>query len=119
MPLVKTFGEACKYKKLKQKDVLPDVSMFPKEHQKALIASAKLFIIVDALNEGHKFDWNDYSEEKWYIWWWMNNPGFRLRGVVYFDSGTNAGARLSFRTKALAEHATKHFKELFKDLYCQ
>lgn len=119
MPLVKTFAEACKYKKVSPKEVLPDVSLSPKEHQKALIASAKLFIIIDVLNEGHRFDWNDTSEWKYFIWWWMDRPGFRLDFVLSDFSLTSAGARLAFRTRALAEHAAKHFKPLFKDFYCQ
>lgn len=33
MPLVKTFAEACKHKKLNPKNSVPDVSMLPKDYE--------------------------------------------------------------------------------------
>lgn len=119
MPLVNTFNQACKHKKLDPKKAIPDVSGLPKEQQKTVIAVAKLFIIADVLNDGHKFDWNSYSEEKWYLWWWMNKPGFRLDVAYCVYAYSVVGSRLCFRTKAIAEHAAKHFKPLYKDLMVQ
>lgn len=117
--LVTSFNQACKEKGLNPKTVLPDVSAYPKEHQKAVIAHAKLLIIIDVLNDGYKFNWDDYSEQKWELWWYMNKPGFRLGGALCVRSASDVGSRLCFRTKALALHAAKHFEPLFKDYYVQ
>lgn len=115
--LVTTFKEACKQKGLDFKTVLPDVSCYPKEHQKALIASAKLFIIVDVLNDGHKFNWNNYSEYKWQLWWDMDSPGFRFYDAYCLNASTLVAPRLCFRTRAISEHAAKYFEKEFKDLH--
>lgn len=119
MPLVNTFNQACKHKKLDPRKAVPDVSGLPKEQQKAVVAAAKLFIIADVLNDGHKFNWDDYSEQKWFLWWWMNQPGFRLYDAAYGNDYSRVGSRLCFRTKAIAEHAAKHFKPLYKDFMVQ
>lgn len=119
MLLVTTFNQACKHKGLDPEKCLPDVSMLPKEQQKAVLATAKLFIIVDVLNDGHKFNWETWEEEKWVLWWWMNKPGFRLSAASYADSTSAVGSRLCYRTKALALHAAKHFKSLYQDLMVQ
>ena len=39
---IKTFEDACKALKLDPEKVIPDFSMFPEKHQKAMIAHAKL-----------------------------------------------------------------------------
>lgn len=122
MRLIKTFEGACKVLGHDPKKVLPKVTGFPKHHQKALIATAKLIIINEALNfvdNGKKKwvpDWNNTSEGKYYPWFWLDKPGFRLDGVDFDRSVTGVGARLVYRTRALAEYAAKQFAPLYKDL---
>ncbi|THU34223.1 hypothetical protein FAM09_24710 [Niastella caeni] len=122
MKKIKTFEGACKVLGHDPIKVLPKVSSFPKAHQKALIATAKLIIINEALNfvdNGKKKwvpDWNNTSEWKYYPWFWMDKPGFRLLGCYYDYSHTNVGARLVYRTRSLAEYAGKQFAALYKDL---
>lgn len=122
MRQIRTFEGACKVLGHDPKKVLPKVGNFPKAHQKALLASAKLIIINEALNfqdNGKKKwvpDWNTYDEGKYYPWFYMDSPGFRLCGVGCARSGTCVGARLVYRTRALAEYAAKQFKSLYKDL---
>jgi hypothetical protein len=120
--MIKTFEGACKVLGHDPVKVLPKVTGFPKAHQKALIASAKLIIINEALNfvdNGKKKwvpDWNNTSEGKYYPWFWMDKPGFRLYVCSYDISLTFVGARLVYRTRALAEYAAKQFGSLYKDL---
>jgi hypothetical protein len=122
MAQIKTFEGACKVLGHDPVKVLPKATGFPKQHQKALIATAKLIIINEALNfvdNGKKKwvpNWNNTSEGKYYPWFWMDKPGFRLGACGYADSHTSVGARLVYRTRALAEYAAKQFKTLYRDM---
>lgn len=122
MAKIKTFEGACKVLGHDPIKVLPKVTGFPKAHQKALIATAKLIIINEALNfvdNGKKKwvpDWNNTSEGKYYPWFWMDKPGFRLFGCVFDIATSTVGARLVYRTRALAEYAAKQFAPLYKEL---
>jgi hypothetical protein len=122
MAQIKTFEGACKILGHDPVKVLPKVTSFPKAHQKALIATAKLIIINEALNfvdNGKKKwapNWNNTGEGKYYPWFWMDKPGFRLCDCFYDASLTSVGARLVYRTRALAEYAAKQFKTLYQDM---
>jgi hypothetical protein len=119
---IKTFNDACKALQLDPKKVLPDVSIFPKAHQIALTAIAKLMIIVQALNEGWTPNWNDDDEYKYYGWFDMekekNNPsGFRLDGVTFNFTTSTVGSRLCFKSREIAEWAfkQKEILQLYKE----
>ena len=121
MKLITTFKQACKKKGIDPIKAIPDVSMFPEEHQKALIATAKLIIINEVLNmndkgESWKPNWNNYDEYKYYPWFYLNTPGFRFLDSGYADAGSYVGSRLCYRTRALAKHAAEKFGDLYKDL---
>lgn len=119
----KTFEEACTLRGYDADKILPDVSMYPAKHQKAMIAYAKLIVISEAINEGWEPDWNDGDEYKWYPWFDMevdkNNPsGFRflVTNYDYAITYTTGGSRLCFKTSAEAEYAAKEFLELWRDM---
>jgi hypothetical protein len=122
MNLVKTFEEACAAKGLDPEKVLPVLPEYPSEHAKALIAAAKLFLIADVLNEGWKPDWNNYDDRKYYLWFDLekdeqaNPSGFRLISVTWYSASSDVGSRLCFRSREVAEHASEHFLDLYKDL---
>lgn len=111
--MFKTFAQCCKAKGLDPKKSLPVVAGMPKEMQASILATARLYIITAALNGDWVPDWNNSGEYKYFAWWWMNKPGFRLRVVVcgWSSSRAGAGSRLCFRTRELAEHAAKYFKK--------
>lgn len=124
---IKSFEDACKVKGWDSEKVLPDVSFYPETHRKALIATAKLFIVIDALNYVDNSckdwgpDWDDSDQEKYYPWVDMeedeNNPsGFRLNVVGYVNANSGVGARLVYRTRKLAEYGFTQFEALYKDL---
>jgi len=121
---VETFEQACQLRGYDPNTVLPDVSNYPSVHQKALIAFSKLVIINEAMNEGKKFDWNDYDQNKYYPWFDMekdeeNNPsGFRFNDTycVITYSGTYGGSRLCFFTREDAKYAGEHFVGLYRDI---
>ena len=121
---VQSFEEACQLRGYDANTVLPEVSNYPVVHQKAMIAFAKLVIINEAMNEGKKFDWNDYDQNKYYPWFDMekddevNPSGFRFRDALYDFSLTYAagGSRLCFHSRSDAEFAGQHFVELYRDI---
>jgi hypothetical protein len=72
----------------------------------------------EVLNEGWKPNWNDGNERKWFIWWLMDAPGFRLYDIhcYWTNSCTSAGSRLCFKSEELARHAAKVFQPIYKQL---
>ena len=117
---IKTFEDACKALKIGTE--LPDVSMLPEQHAKAIVAHYKLMVIAQALNEGWFPNWNDHNEWKYYPWFDVaaskeQSSGF---GLSYDDydcgySGTSVGSRLVFKTKQLAEYAGNQFLDIYND----
>ena len=114
MAKIKTFAEACKALKIKASAV-PDFSKIPLHHRKALEAHYKLVVITEALNEGWKPDWKDYSEDKYYPW--FKNDGFSFDGVGGWFASSAVGSRLCFKSEELAKYAGKKFIKLYKDYF--
>jgi len=124
MSKIKTFEGACKALKLDPAKVLPKVNGFPKEHQEALIAHAKLIIIAQALNGGWQPDWNNSDEYKYWPYFRVipNNKSLSGFGLSYSDydfwsANTCVGSRLCFKSSELAEYAGKQFKVLYEASY--
>lgn len=120
MEQIKSFEDACLHLKIEPK--LPDVSMLPERHQKALLAHCQLVIITEALNtsedgETWKPDWDNHNEWKYYPWFVMSSSGFGFYGVDYRASLSSVGSRLCFRTRKLAEYAGKTFTDRYKDYF--
>jgi hypothetical protein len=128
MENIKTFEDACTVIGVDSNKVLPEVSGYPENHQKALLATGKLFIINQALNRVDNDnkdwapDWNDTDEYKYYPWFDLekhkkNNPsGFRFDGCGFGYDYSDVGARLVYRTRKLAEYAGTQFEDLYRDL---
>lgn len=117
---IKTFEDACQVKNLDPLKIIPDATVFPEPHQKALTAIAKLIVITDALNEDWKPDWQDNDQYKYYPWFDIekdkNNPsGFRFGSVGYYFATSIVGSRLCFKNEELAQYAGEQFIDLYKD----
>ncbi len=120
---VKTYEEACEKLGLKPM-ALPEVSVVPSKHQKALIAHFKLIIIAEALNDGWQPNWNDSDEYKYFPWFEIKaddkRPGGFGFSYTYYDhwhTDTTVGSRLCFRTRELATYAGKQFADLYKEYF--
>lgn len=117
---IKTFEDACKALNINSETVIPDFSLFPKSHQKAMIAHAKLIIIAEALNEGWKPDWSDWDQYKYYPWFDMEKSASGGFSCNIYDSRVTAslvGSRLCFKSPELAEYAGTQFLDLYKDYF--
>lgn len=117
---IKTFEGACKALKLDAKKVLPNVSKFPKQHQSALVAHAKLVIIAQALNNGWKPNWQDHNQYKYFPWFYHDNkPGsaFSFHVCDCNCAVTYVGSRLCYKNRETAEYAGKQFIKLYKQYF--
>jgi hypothetical protein len=84
----------------------------------AALSFAKLSIIRKALNEGWEPDYSKTSEYKYYPWLKYNaGSGFSLHAVGCDRTDAVVGARLSFKTEALARYAAEQFAGLYNDLF--
>lgn len=115
---IKSFQEACKVTGHNAKTVLPDLTAIPAEFHKSIIALIKLQIIVKATNGEWTADWNNYSQPKYYPWFWMDKPGFRFSDTCYGRAVTcsTGGSRLCFGTREDCNYTVKKFLLLYKDL---
>ncbi|UOY07739.1 hypothetical protein L0P88_04110 [Muricauda sp. SCSIO 64092] len=120
MEQIKTFEDACKVLGLDPEKVIPDFSMFQEEHQKAMVAHAKLVIIAQALNGDWKPDWGNREWDKYCPWFSMggsSGSGFAPCDSVSWRSRSGVGSRLCFKSSEIAKYAGKQFEELYKDYF--
>jgi hypothetical protein len=106
---IKTFADACAVL-----DIDPDDTLLESGEQDE-VAYKKLKVITRALNEGWEPNYNDGNQRKWYPWFYLNEPGFRLFGVYYDYTTTCVGARLVFKSEELARYAATQFQGLYSD----
>lgn len=93
---------------------LADFSALPEADQQPFFSLHKITTAIEAINEGHVFDWNNWEERKYYAWWDMETysdapAGSGFSVVVYDDArtDTSVGSRLCTRTEAHTEHLAK------------
>ena len=116
---IKTFEDACKA--LNVDATILNVENVPTKHQAALAAHYKLVIIAEALNGGWQPNWKNHSERKYMPWFDVissdeNGSGLGLSfiGVGNWNTITNIGSRLCFKSRELAEYAGKQFEDIYK-----
>lgn len=83
------------------------------EDEKAYVILKFLAI---SLNEGWTPNWDNASEYKYYPWFWMvgGPSGFRFLVYANWNSDSNVGSRLCFKSQKLAEHAGKQFVDVYR-----
>lgn len=117
---IKTFEDACVSLNLNPETILPDFSLFPFHHQKAMVAHSKLIIIAEALNEGWKPDWSNGKWDKYYPWFDMEDSasgGFSYDDYGYWYTLSAVSSRLCFKSRELAEYAGKTFQSIYETLF--
>lgn len=124
---IKSFQDACKA--LGITEALPDVSLLPAKHQKAIVANYQLSIIAEAVNRGEDGkswhpDWNNYNEYKYYPWFDMETygdapagSGFAFYDYDYDNTYSGVGSRLCFRSGEVAEYVGKQFLSIYRDAF--
>lgn len=68
-----------------------------------------------SLNQGWTPNWKDSNEYKYVCWFEMDSSsGFRFHDYVRWHTFSSVGSRLCFKTRELAQHAGKHFLDVWK-----
>lgn len=114
MKQIKSYADACKALKIATK--LPVITGASVADRKAMIALHKLSIIVKALNEGWKPNWEDSNQYKYYPYFDMRRGGFSYVDCNYWDTLTTVDSRLCYKSSEVAMYAGKTFFPLYKDL---
>ena len=114
---IKTFEDAMEATGRKE---VPDFSSFPEDMRKHFEALFKMVVIVEALNEGWKPDWDNYREAKYYPWFEMSPSSFAFRvsacGIDCGDAYAGSGSRLKLKSRELAKYCGEQFKDIWKDI---
>ena len=97
---------------------VPDMSAFPEDMRKHFAALYKMVVIVEALNEGWKPDWNNTDERKCFPWFWMSPSSFAFydSNFAYVLAGAGSGSRLKLKSYELAGYCGKQFEDIWKDI---
>ena len=108
---IKTYEDALKV--LGREDFSRE-NLYPRE-----IARRKLEIIIEALNEGWKPDWENYSQKKWYSYFYKSAAGL---WYSYSDLSpthvlTYFGVRLICKSEEIADYAGQQFLDLYKEIF--
>ena len=109
---IKTFEDA--QKETGRPDV-PDFSNLPPDLQAYFQAQYKIIVVVEALNEGWKPNWEDGNEAKYFPWFYMSGGVFVFDSTLYCYSFATAGdgSRLCFKTRKLARYAGEQFLDIW------
>lgn len=114
MNSIKTFEDACA--KLGIEAKLPDFSVLPEKHQKAMAAHTQLVIIAEALNDGWVPDWSNEDEYKYYPWFDLSE-GFEIGNVYCICQDSLVSSRLCFKSREIARYSVDQFKQLYQDYF--
>lgn len=107
---VKTYEDALK---VLGRNHFNETNLYPRE-----IARRKLEIIIEALNEGWKPDFNNIKQSKWYCYF---NGSYTGLGCSYSavspaTAAAGFGVRLCLKSKELADYIGEQFKYLYKEM---
>ena len=107
---VKTYEDALE---VLRRDHFDENNLYPRE-----IARRKLEIIIEALNEGWKPDFNDIKQSKWYCYFNWSITGLEYSVSSYSPTNANAniGGRLCLKDKKLANYIGKQFIYLYEKI---
>ena len=112
---IKTYEDALK---ATGRPDVPDMSAFPEDMRKHFTALYKMVVIVEALNEGWKPDWDNTDERKCFPWFWLSPSSFAFVGSVC-DGGfarAGGGSRLKLKSYELADYCGRQFLQLWKEI---
>ena len=107
---VKSYEDALKVLK---RDHFDENNLYPRE-----IAKRKLEIIIEALNEGWKPEWESYFQKKWY-------PYFESYAGLGYSSAyispevaiANFGVFLCCKSEEIADYVGQQFLDLYKEMF--
>lgn len=92
-----------------------DFSFLPEDMREYFQELYDAIVIIEALNEGWKPDWDNY-EYKWLPWFLMSPSGFAFDVSRYAFSVADAssGSRLRLKSEELSNYMAKQFPDIWK-----
>ena len=107
---VKTYEDALK---VLGRNHFNENNLYPRE-----IARRKLEIIIEALNEGWKPDFNNTQQIKWYCYFNWALAGFGCSSAYASPTYADAriGVRLCLKNKELADYIGEQFTDLYEKM---
>jgi len=92
-----------------------DFSVFPEDLREHMEGYYNALVIVEAVNEGAKPDW-EKSTLKWAPWFRMAPSGFAFVVSYYDDAYANAGSgsRLRLESEEKSNYVAAEFPEVWK-----
>lgn len=109
---IKTFEDACAELGISNDSCRP---IFDEDEDPDEIAYKKLKVIISAINEGWKPDWNDTNQKKWFPYFALSSGfGFSNSYCHCTITFTSVGSRLCFSSQEKAEYVGKQFIDLYE-----
>jgi hypothetical protein len=93
------------------------ISGIPERHIEAVIAVAKLFVVVDHHNPSFQPDYKDYSQPKFEPFFELGSPSgvvFSYHDCVAWRTHSGVGARLVSESRTTTELIAENYPELYK-----
>ncbi len=116
--LVGSYEDACRLRGVTPLS-LSDFAFHGPKRQEQKYADHQLDIIIEALNEGHVFDYDDDDERKHYPLFKKTGSGFALHAVYCDRTSTDVGPRRSFRKEETARYCATKFIHLYNQSFQQ
>jgi hypothetical protein len=112
MVRIKTFEDAMKET---GRPEVPNFLDLPEDLRDYFKAQYKMIVVVEAINEGWKANWEDNNEPKYYPYFYMSSGVFVFCVAPYRCSNALAGfgSRLCFKTRELARYAGEQFLDIW------
>lgn len=115
---VGSYQDACRLRGVTPLS-LSDFAFLGPQRQVLAYADHQLDIIIEALNEGHVFDYDDPEERKYYPLLKKTGSGFALFAVGCDYSYSLVGPRRSFRKEETARYCATKFIHLYNQSFQQ
>jgi len=118
---ITSFEDACKI--LGIDTTLPDVSTFPQEMKKQIIAFYKLSIIGKAISQEWVADFTNHDQYKWFPVFYIKKSKSALGGVaaryssyaLLGPANSSYVSRLCYETEEISDYIAEAFQDLWID----
>jgi len=110
---IKTFEDACEKLGITNDSCKP---IFDAEEDPDEIAYKKLKVIVAAINQGWKPDWNNTEQRKYWPYFRLSSGfGFSDSYYLYGNATTFVGSRLCFQSEEKCTYAANQFIDIYEE----
>lgn len=116
METIKTLEDACKALGEKDEEVKELRKLQKGDFKRRTVALQELVVIIKALNDGWEGDWDNHSQAKYILWWYLGK-NFRLAACGRYVSYSYVPARLCHKSRKIALYSAKQFIDIWRDAF--